>query len=140
MDDGQIEVQVMAIRAVCRRLTAAQRQGIRRSVEQACLIPECFGWDHKATAHAEIFGLLADAADHPLLAQALNSGVGLVHHLMMTAGTTANTITANSRKRFLALLAADDPEGAAHEMERHLTVLRFIGRLTACSSPSAAAG
>jgi DNA-binding GntR family transcriptional regulator len=140
MDDALIGVQVMAIRAICGRLTAAQLQDLRRSVEQACPLPEHFGWDHKAAAHAEIFGLLADAADHPVLAQTLNSGVGLVHHLMMRAGPTANTITANSRKRLLALLSADDREGAAHEMERHLTVLRFVGRLTACSSPSAAAG
>ena len=91
---------------------------------------------HKATAHAQIFGLLADAADHLVLAQTLNSGAGLVRLLMMTAGPTADMITANSRKRLLALLSADDPEGAAHEMERHLIVLRFIGRLTACSSPS----
>ncbi len=102
-------------------------------------MPRSIGWDRKATAHAEIFGLLADAADHPLLAQTLNSGVGFVHHLMVTAGPTAGTLTANSRKRLLAFLSAGDPEGAAHETERHLRVLHFMGRLANCSSRSATA-
>jgi WhiB family redox-sensing transcriptional regulator len=135
-DDALIRVQAMAIRAICSRLTAGQLEALRRSVERACLMPKHIGWDDKSTAHAEIFDLLADATDHPLLAQTLNSGAGLVRHLMMAAGPAADMITANSRKRLLALLSADDPEGAAHEMERHLIMLRFIGRLTACSSPS----
>ena len=136
-DDALIRVQAMAIHAICSRLTAGQLEALRRSVEQACLMPKHIGWDRKATAHAEIFGLLADAADHPVLAQTLHSGAGLVHRLMMTAGPTADMITANSRKRLLALLSADDPKGAAHEMERHLMTVHFIGRLIACPSPGA---
>jgi DNA-binding GntR family transcriptional regulator len=138
-DDALIRVQARAIHAICGQLTAGQLEELRSSVEQACLMPKRIGWDLKAKAHAEMFGLLAEAADHPVLAQTLNSGAGLVHHLMMTAGPTAAMITANSRKRLLALLSADDPEGAAHELERHLMALRFIGRLTACPPPSATA-
>ncbi len=138
-DDALIRVQAMAVHAICGQLTAGQLEELRSSVEQACLMPKRLGWDHKAKAHAEMFGLLAEAADHPVLAQTLNSGVGFVHHLMMTAGPTAGTITANSRKRLLALLSAGDPEGAAQELERHLMALRFIGRLTACPPRSSTA-
>jgi DNA-binding FadR family transcriptional regulator len=102
---------------------------MRRSVEHACLMPRSIEWDRKAAAHAEIFALLAEAADHPLLAQALNSGAGFVHHLMVTAGPATGTLTAGSRKRLLAFLLARNPEGAAHEMESYLRVLRFMGRL-----------
>jgi FCD domain len=133
-EDALIRVQARAIHAICSRLTAGQLEALQRSVEHACVLPKHIGWHHKATAHAEIFGLLADAAHHPVLAQTLNSGAGLVHHLMMTAGPTVGTITANSRKRLLARLSANDPVGAAHEMERHLIVLRFIGRVTSSSS------
>jgi DNA-binding FadR family transcriptional regulator len=133
-EDALIRVQARAIHAICSRLTARHLEALQRSVEHACLMPKHIGWHHKATAHAEIFGLLADAAHHPVLAQTLNSGAGLVHRLMMTAGPTVGTITANSRKRLLARLSANDPAGAAHEMERHLIVLRFIGRVTSSSS------
>jgi len=41
------------------------------SVEQACGLTGRSQWDRKATAHAEIFGLLADVVDDPLLAPVL---------------------------------------------------------------------
>ena len=133
MDNGLIEMQAMAIRAICGRLTTTHLQDIQRSIEQACLIPKHLGWDRKATAHAEIFGLFADAADDPVLAQILNFGAGISHHLMITAGPSAAGITARSRKRLLACLTADDPDGAAHEIEVYLRVLNFMGRITAPS-------
>jgi DNA-binding GntR family transcriptional regulator len=130
VDDGLTEVQVAAIRTVCGQLTAAQLPDLRRNVEQACLLPKRPGWDRKAAAHAEIFGLLADAAGNPVRAQALRSSARLAHRLMVTAGPgVADGITANSRKRFLAYLSAGDSEGAAREMEGHLRVLSFLGRL-----------
>jgi DNA-binding GntR family transcriptional regulator len=122
----------MAVRAICGHLTPAQLEDIRRSVERACVMSKSVGWDRKATAHAEIFGLLADAAGHAVLAKVLNFGVGFAHHLMVTAGPAGDLITVNSRKRLLAFLSADDPEGAAHEMEGNLRVLRFMGRLAGC--------
>ena len=139
-DDRLIEVQAAAIHAVCGRLSPAQLEDIRRSVEHACLMPKSTGWARRATAHAEIFALLADAAGDPLLAQALNAGAGFVHHLMVTAGPATGTITANSRKRLLAFLVAGDPDGAEHEMESYLRVLRFMTRLTGNRAPAATAG
>jgi hypothetical protein len=52
---------------------------------------------------------------------------------MITAGPSAAGITARSRKRLLACLTADDPDGAAHEIEVYLRVLNFMGRITAPS-------
>lgn len=138
-DDALIQVQAMAVHAVCGQLAAGSLEALRRSAEQACQMPRGLGWDRLATAHAEFFGLLADAADQPVLAQTLNCGAGLAHHLMLAAGPTAGAITAGSRRRLLALLSAGDPEGAASEIEKHLTTLRFLGRLTARPAQSTAA-
>jgi FCD domain-containing protein len=129
MDDGLIGIQEMAVRAVCGRLTAVQLQEMQRSVEQACLIPKHIGWDRKASAHAELFTLLADSAGDPVLAQVLNLGAGIAHHLMVTAGPSAAGITANSCKRILACLSTGDSDGAAHEVEGYLRVLKN-GRTT----------
>jgi len=128
-DEALIQLLAIAIHHISGRLTAAQLQGMRHSVEQACLVPRHIEWDRRATAHAEIFGLLADAAGHWPLARVLRSGAGFAHHLMVTAGPAAGMMTANSRHRLLAFLSADDAEGAAQEMERHLRVLRFMGRI-----------
>jgi DNA-binding FadR family transcriptional regulator len=133
MDDGLIEIQAMAVGAICGRLTTEQLQEMQRSIEQACLIPRHIGWDRKAAAHAELFILLADSAGDPVLAQVLNLGAGIAHHLMVTAGPSATGITANSCKRILACLSIGDSDGAAHEVEGYLRVLKFIGRLTATS-------
>jgi len=132
-DSTTIEVLAMAIHDVCGLLTDGQLEEIRRSVEQACLMPKEIEWDRRAAAHAEIFGLLADAAGHPFPARMLNFGVGFMHQLMTTAGPVAGMMAANSSKRLLASLYADDAEGAAHEVERHLTALRVMGRLANCS-------
>lgn len=129
MDDGLIGIQEMAVRAICGRLTAVQLQEMQRSVEQACLIPKHIGWHRKATAHAELFTLLADSAGDPVLAQVLNLGAGIAHHLMVTAGPSAAGITANSCKRILTCLSIGDSDGAAHEVEGYLRVLKN-GRTT----------
>ena len=128
-DEVLIELLAGAVRHICGQLTAAQLREMRHSVEQACVVPRHIDWDRRAMAHAEIFGLLADAAGHQALARMLGSGVGFAHHLMVTAGPAAGMMTANSRQRLLAFLSAADPEGAAQEMERHLRVLRFMGSL-----------
>jgi hypothetical protein len=90
MDDELIQGQVVAVRIACRRITVQRLEALHHSVEQACLLPVRFGWDRKAAAHAEIFNMLADAVRDLVLRQILNSGVGLVHHLMLAAGPAAD--------------------------------------------------
>jgi GntR family transcriptional regulator, transcriptional repressor for pyruvate dehydrogenase complex len=137
-DDRLINVQITAIRAVCGRLTPAQLEDVRRSVERACRLPRSTGWDRKAAAHAEIFGLLAGAVDHPRLARTLNSAMEFVGELMGVAGPATGPLTANSHRRLLAFLLAGNPEGAARELESYLRVLRFMGRLAGGPEPSIA--
>jgi DNA-binding FadR family transcriptional regulator len=140
--DDLIHGQVAAVAIACRRLSVQRLEALRRSVEQACLLSAKFGWDRKAAAHAEIFNLLADAVRDPVLRQVLNSGVGLVHHLMMAAGPAADGVVTTSRRRLLACFLAGDPEGAADELERELRILHFMSRLAGpvCDSSSAVAG
>src|SRR5271169_2362502 len=136
MDDELIQGQVAALRIACRRMSVQRLEALRHSVEQACLLPGRFGWDRKAAAHAEIFNVLADAVRDLALRRVLNSGVGLVHHLMMVAGPAADGVVATSRRQLLACFLAGDPDGAAGELESELRILHFMSRL-ANSRPAA---
>ncbi len=130
MDEGLIQVQAMATRIACLRMTAQHLKALHDSVEQACRLPARSQWDRKAAAHAEIFHLLADVADDPVLAPVLSGAAGLMHHLMLTVGRGADGMIVGSRQRLLAHLRAGDAEKAALEMEKHLRGLRYMWRLT----------
>jgi DNA-binding GntR family transcriptional regulator len=110
-------------------MTARHLKALQDSVERVCGLADRSQWDRKAAAHAEIFGLLADAADDPVLAPVLRGGPGYVRELMVAVGRVADGMIISSRRRLLAHLQAGDGEGAALEMERHLRVLHFMWRL-----------
>jgi DNA-binding FadR family transcriptional regulator len=107
------------------------------SVERACRLEARFQWDRKAAAHAEIFSLLADAVDDPLLAPLLSGGAGYVRELMLAVGRAADGMITSSRRRLLASLRAGDCERAALEVEKHLRGLLYMWRLALPSSRAA---
>ena len=86
-------------------------------------------WDRKAAAHAELFNLLGDATGDPVLARLAGVAVGWTHNLAVSVGPVADGIILNSRRRLLDCLSAGDADGAAHEMERHLSGLCFMSRV-----------
>jgi hypothetical protein len=102
----------------CDELSAGQ-------VRQACGLESRSQWCRKAAAHAEIFSLLANVVDDPLL----DGGTAYVRELMLAVGRPADGMIASSRRRLLAGLRASDSEGAALEMERHLRALLYMWRL-----------
>jgi DNA-binding GntR family transcriptional regulator len=134
MDEGLIQVQAMATRIACLRMTAQHLKALSDSVEQASRLPARSQWSRKAAAHAEIFHLLADAADDPLTAPILSDSTGFMHDLMAAVGPAADGMIASSRRRLLAHLRAGDAELAALEMEKHLRGLHYMWRLTRCST------
>ena len=134
MDEGLIQVQAMAARVACLRMTAQHLKALQDSVEYASCLPARSQWDRKAAAHAEIFRLLADAADDPVLAPLLSSAAGSVHHLMLTVGRAADGMIIGSHRRLLAHLRAGNADEAALEMEKHLRGLQYMWRLTGCSA------
>jgi DNA-binding FadR family transcriptional regulator len=134
MTDELIQAQVSATRVACRRMSDVHLKALQDSVDQACRVPSGFRWDRKAAAHAEIFNVLADAADDPLAAPVLSNGVGFAYDLMVAAGRAVDGMIASSRQRLLACLRAGDPEGAALEMEKHLRVLHYMWRLANCAA------
>ncbi len=77
--------------------------------------------------HAEIFNLLGDATGDPVLARVAGLAVGWTHDLAVRVGPVADSIILNSRRRLLDFLSAGDADGAAREMERHLSGLCFMG-------------
>src|ERR1700761_2943605 len=135
MDDELVRVCAAAARVACRRMSPQYLRALRESIEQACCLPKYLDWDRKATAHAEIVNLLADASGDPVLALLLRDVPGQLHDLMMAVGPAASGITAGSRHRLLALLQAGDADGAAREMEQHLGVLLWMRRLSGQLDP-----
>jgi hypothetical protein len=108
------------------------------SVERACGLAARSQWDRKAGAHAEIFRLLADLVDDPLLAPVLTGATGYMRELMLAVGRAADGMIVSSRRRLLVHLRAGDGEGAALEMERHLRVLVYMWRVTRPGNQAAA--
>ena len=136
MDEELIRWCVLATRAACSGMTAPHLKALQDSVGQARSVPARFAWDRKATAHAQIFNLLADAiTDHPVPAPLLNRAVGAIHDLMLTVGPAADGIILSSRRRLLDLIRVGDADGAAAEMEQHLHLLHFMWRLSRSSEP-----
>jgi GntR family transcriptional regulator, transcriptional repressor for pyruvate dehydrogenase complex len=140
MEEGMIRALAMAARLACTRMTMLHLTELHDSVERACCLAARSQWDRKAAAHAEIFSLLADVVDDPLLAPLLTGGSGSVRELMLAVGRAADGMIVGSRRRLLAHLRAGDGEGAALEMEKHLTVLLFMWRLAMPGSEATAGG
>ena len=134
MEEGMIQAQAMAARMACARMTMLHLTELHDSVERACGLAARSQWDRKASAHAEIFTLLADVADDPLLAPLLTRSAGHLRELMLAVGRAADGMIVSSRRRLLAHLRAEDGEGAALEMEKHLRGLLYMWRLTLPSS------
>lgn len=136
MNDELIRWCAVATHTACTRMTAQHLRALQDSVGQARCLPARFAWDRKATAHAEVFNLLADViTDHPVPAVILNQVVGAMHDLMVTVGPAADGIILSSRRRLLDLIRAGDADGAAAEMEQHLRRLHFMERLARSSEP-----
>jgi DNA-binding FadR family transcriptional regulator len=129
MEEGMIQAQVTGARMACARTTMLHLTELHGSVERACGLRGRSQWVRKATAYAEIFSLLADAVDDPLLAPLLTGGTAHVREVMLAIGRAADGMTVSSRRRLLAHLRAGDGDAAALKMERHLRSLLYMRRL-----------
>ena len=117
-------------------MTAPQLKALQDSVGQARCLSARLAWDRKATAHVQVFNLLADViADRPVPAVLVGQAVGAVHDLMLAVGPVADGIILSSRRRLLDLIRIGDADGAAAEMEQHLRRLHFMWRLSRSSEP-----
>ena len=128
MELNLIRVQAIAARLACEQMTEAALRALRDSVDRASCLPARPGWERKATAHAEIFGLLADVAGDRA-ARLSDSPAAAMRELILTVGPTADGMIASSRQRLLAHLSAGEADGAALEMEAHLRILHYMWRL-----------
>jgi DNA-binding FadR family transcriptional regulator len=133
MDEQIIELYALVARTACLRMTPQHLAALQSSLDQTSCLSARLQWDRKATAHAEMFNLLADAVAEALPSSLLSSATGRVHDLMITVGPAADGIALNARRRLLALIRAGDADGAAEEIERHLRVLSFMGRLASAA-------
>jgi GntR family transcriptional regulator, transcriptional repressor for pyruvate dehydrogenase complex len=128
MEPNLIRVQATAARVACEQMTEAALRALSDSVDRAACLPARPGWERKAAAHAEIFGLLADVAGNRTAG--LSGGpAAAMRDLMLTVGPAVDGMIASSRRRLLAHLSARDADDAALEMEAHLRVLHYMWRL-----------
>ena len=126
-------MQAMAARVACERMTAPAMKLLLDSVAQAASLPSRPGWERKAAAHADFFHLLANLAGDRA-PDILTDQARLIRDLMYTAGPAANGMITSSRQRLLARLRAGDADGAAMEVEQHLRILHYMGRLATAGS------
>ena len=94
-----IQAQAMAARLACARMTMVHLTELHDSVERACGLAGRSQWGRKAAAHAEIFSLLADPVDDPLLAPLLTGRAGYVREMMLAVGRAADGMIVSSRRR-----------------------------------------
>jgi len=113
-------------------MTATNLKALHDIVDHASCLPARSEWERKAAAHAKIFGLLAEVADDPAMAAVLTGAARSMQGLMLAAGRRADGMTSSSRQRLQAGLRAGDADGAAFEMEQHLSGLHFMWRLAHC--------
>jgi hypothetical protein len=113
---------------------APERPGSQRRA--ASCLPARHDWERKVTAHAELFTTLGDLTGDGDLARLVSSAAGRLEDLVMTVGPVADGIILSSHRRLLRELRAWDADGAAREVERHLGVLHFMGRMVACGADS----
>jgi GntR family transcriptional regulator, transcriptional repressor for pyruvate dehydrogenase complex len=129
MDEGMIQAQAKAVRIACARMTTLDLTELNDSLERACKLRGRSQWGRKAAEHAEIFSLLADLVDDPLLAPLLTGGAVYVREVMLAVGRAADGMIVSSRRRLLAHMRAGNGEEAALEMEKHLRGLLYMWRL-----------
>jgi DNA-binding FadR family transcriptional regulator len=135
VDEELMRWCVLATRAASSRMTAQHLNALQESVGQACCLSARLAWDGRATAHAQIFSLLADMiTDRPVPASVPGDAVGAVHDLIFAVGPVADGIILSSRRRLLDLIRAGDADGAAAEMEQHLRRLHFMWRVSRSSA------
>ena len=84
MDEQIIQLYARVTRTACMRMTPQHVAALQSSLDQSCCLSARHQWDRKATAHAEMFNLLADAAAEALPSSLLSSATGRVHDLMIT--------------------------------------------------------
>jgi GntR family transcriptional regulator, transcriptional repressor for pyruvate dehydrogenase complex len=130
-EDAMISLLAAATRIACRQMTPQHLNALHASVERASCLSARHDWERKVTAHGELFTMLAGLTGDSDLAQLVSSAAGWLQDLVMTVGPAADGIILSSRRRLLRELRAWDADGAAREVQRHLGVLNYMGRVAA---------
>lgn len=137
-DEDLIAMLAITARTACRRITPGQLASFSGSVAQAESLPAKPYWNRKAVAHAEVIGILGDVTGDPVLMRLAGLAVGWTYDLAVAAGPGADGIILGSRRRLIGHLRAGEVDAAGQEIESHLRVLAFLGRLSRSGRSKAA--
>ena len=127
-EDALISLLAAATRVACQQMTTQHLKALHDSAEYAFSLPARPQWGSKAAAHAEMFTLLADVADHPVTSGVPGGAAHFMRELILTVGPAADGMIISSRRRLLAHMGAGHADEAALEMEKHLRGLHHMWR------------
>jgi hypothetical protein len=82
---------------------------LHASVERASCLSARHDWEHKVSAHAELFTMLGDLTGDRDLARLVNSAAGRLQDLMMTVGPVRPPPSASNRTIFLSAVPPSRP-------------------------------
>jgi len=126
-----------AARIACEHMTRPALNAVRATVAWASSLPARPGWERKAAAHGELFRLLAVLAGDRVAAAGSGGEGGPLEDLIRAIGPVADGMIISSHGRLVAYLSAGDADSAAREVETHLRVLLYMGRLAMTAAAAA---
>ncbi|MDB5941973.1 MAG: GntR family transcriptional regulator [Ramlibacter sp.] len=131
LTDARILVETAIVRAACENCTPDDLRELRANVAKAVKLHKEGRVDERLQANLDFHRLLARATHNPLLVMVMEAILDVMQAFVGTIGSYDASFLFASRRRFIALLASRDGEGAAGEMEKSLRQLqkRYLSRL-----------
>ena len=131
LSEARILVETAIVRAACANATDDDIAALRANLAEAVRFDKEQRVGERVQANLEFHRLVARATHNPLLVTLMEAILDVMQTFVGSIGPYEAPPIFASRRRFIALLAARDAEGAASEMEASLRRLqkRYLSRL-----------
>jgi DNA-binding FadR family transcriptional regulator len=131
LTEARILIETAIVRAACAACTEADILALRANLQQAVQCDREDRVHERITINLEFHRLLARATHNPMLEMLMGAVVDVMQVYVRSIGPYEAPSIFASRRRFIALLARREAEGAAAEMEKSLRRLqkRYLSRI-----------
>jgi DNA-binding FadR family transcriptional regulator len=131
LTEARILVETAIVRAACANHTAEDIEALRANLADAVRLDKEGRVEERVAVNLTFHRLVARATHNPLLVTLMEAILSVMHRFVSSLGPYEAPPIFASRRRFIALLAARDEEGATGEMEASLRRLqrRYMSRL-----------
>lgn len=132
LTEARIVVETAIVRTACEHRCDEDLEALRANLAQALALHKEGRVQERIAANLEFHRLLARATHNPLLVTVMEAILDVMQVFVRSIGPYDASFLFASRRRFIALLAARDHEGAVAEMENNLRQLqkRYLSRLS----------